>query len=73
MMQACLQTDELDSQIFNAVNDGTTISEGERSIEEWVRKMCPDTEITKSMGGRESPVCNGKMKELLGWREEYGW
>jgi hypothetical protein len=25
------------------------------------------------MGMRESPVCNKKMKDMLGFREEFGW
>ncbi|RMZ73932.1 proteasome component PRE4 [Pyrenophora seminiperda CCB06] len=73
MVHACLGRDGLGFQVFNAVNDECTVHEREGPIEDWLRRMCPSTKITRSMGSRESPVCNGKMRDLLGWREEFGW
>ncbi|KAI1551301.1 PRE1 20S proteasome alpha and beta subunit [Pyrenophora tritici-repentis] len=73
MVDACLKKDGLGYQVFNAVNDESTVHEREGGIEEWLGRMCPGTKITRSMGWRESPVCNWKMKEMLGWREEFGW
>jgi nucleoside-diphosphate-sugar epimerase len=73
MVQCCLQTDGLGFQVFNAVNDEITVPEEEGSSEVWLKKACPETEILGGLGGRESPVCNRKMKELLGFREEFGW
>ena len=73
MVQACLRTDGLGFQVFNAVNDECTVHEREGSVDEWLRKTCPRTKITRSMGERESPVCNRKMRDMLGWREEFGW
>jgi nucleoside-diphosphate-sugar epimerase len=73
MVQCCLQTDGLGFQVFNAVNDEITVPEDEGSSEVWLKKACPETEILGGLGGRESPVCNRKMRELLGFREEFGW
>ncbi|KAI4608460.1 hypothetical protein J4E80_009084 [Alternaria sp. BMP 0032] len=73
MVQCCLKTDGLGFQIFNAVNDEITVPEEEGSSGEWLRKACPETEVLAGLRGRESPVCNAKMKELLGFREEFAW
>ncbi|KAL1793091.1 hypothetical protein ACET3X_008073 [Alternaria dauci] len=73
MVQCCLQTDGLGYQVFNAVNDDITVPETEGTSEDWLRKVCPETEILRKMGDRESPVCNKKMKDMLGFREEFGW
>lgn len=73
MVEACIKTDGLGFQVFNAVNDETTIPDSEGGVEEWLRKMCPRTEIKREMGRWETPVCNRKIKEMTGWREEFGW
>jgi len=71
MVEACIRTDRLGFQVFNAVNDEISHEE-EESSEEWLRKMCPRTEVG-DMRGRESPVSNRKMREMLRWKEEFGW
>ncbi|KAF1845636.1 NAD(P)-binding protein [Cucurbitaria berberidis CBS 394.84] len=73
MVQCCLQKDGLGFQVFNAVNDEITIPEEEGSSEEWLRKVCPRTKILGKMGEREAPVSNKKMREMLGFREEFPW
>lgn len=73
IVNCCLQTDGLGFQVFNAVNDDITIEDEDGTTEEWLKKQCPSTEITRSMGARESPLCNRKIKELLGFREEFPW
>jgi hypothetical protein len=73
MVHCCLQTDGLGYQVFNAVNDDITIPETEGTSEDWLRKVCPETEILTRMGEKESPVSNKKMKDMLGFREEFGW
>ncbi|EMD91145.1 hypothetical protein COCC4DRAFT_71474 [Bipolaris maydis ATCC 48331] len=73
IVHACLQTNGLGFQVFNAVNDETTIPESEGSIEEWLRKTCPGVQMIRKMGDRDSPICNKKMKDMLGWKEEFGW
>lgn len=72
MIECCLRTDGLGYQVFNAVND--EITNGEYgSAEVFLRRMCPGTEITRKMGESEAPVCNAKMRQMLGFREEHGW
>jgi nucleoside-diphosphate-sugar epimerase len=73
MVHKCLQTNGLGFQVFNAVNDETTIPQSEGSIEDWLKKTCPDVPIVQKMGDRDSPVCNKKIKDMLGWKEEFGW
>jgi nucleoside-diphosphate-sugar epimerase len=73
IVNCCLETDGLGFQVFNAVNDEITIEDEEGSSEEWLRKMCPRTEITKDMGKRESPVSNAKARRMLGFKEEFPW
>ncbi|CAO2648803.1 Nn.00g097520.m01.CDS01 [Neocucurbitaria sp. VM-36] len=73
MVQCCVEKDGLGFQVFNAVNDEITIPEREGSSEEWLRKVCPRTEIRGKLGERESPVSNRKIREMLGFREEFGW
>lgn len=72
MIQCCLMKSGLGFQVFNAVNDEITNHEGENT-EEFLRKACPETRITRTMGRRESPISNQKMKEMLGFKEEFPW
>jgi hypothetical protein len=72
MVERCLQTDGLGFEVFNAVNDECTLPE-ERRTAEWLKEICPETEIVGELGDREAPVCNRKIKEVLGFKEEFGW
>jgi nucleoside-diphosphate-sugar epimerase len=72
MVERCLQTDGLGFEVFNAVNDECTLPEGRGTVE-WLREVCPETEIVGELGDREAPVCNRKIKEALGFREEFAW
>ncbi|KAH7391927.1 NAD-dependent epimerase/dehydratase-like protein [Pyrenochaeta sp. MPI-SDFR-AT-0127] len=73
MVNCCLQNDGLGFQVFNAVNGDITIEDEEGTTEEWLKKICPNVEITRSMGRRESPMCNRKIREVLGFKEEFPW
>lgn len=68
MIQCCLAKDGLGFQVFNAVNDEIT---NEEETEVFLQRMCPNTPLTKKLGPRESPVSNWKMKEMLGFKEEF--
>jgi hypothetical protein len=72
MVDCCLKTNGLGFQVFNAVNDEITV-DGKWSSEEWLSRMCPNTEITQEMGKRDSPVSNKKIKEMVGFKEEFPW
>ncbi|KAH7401937.1 hypothetical protein DE146DRAFT_651995 [Phaeosphaeria sp. MPI-PUGE-AT-0046c] len=73
MVNCCLGTDGLGFQVFNAVNDEITIDESEGSAKDFLTRMCPKTEIRRGMGEREAPVSNRKIKEMVGFREEFSW
>lgn len=70
MVHCCLQKDGLGYQVFNAVNDEATFDEG---TEGFLRRVCPETEVTKSIEKHEAPISNRKMREMLGFEEEFGW
>lgn len=72
IVEACIQTDGLGYQVFNAGNDESTNNE-EESTEAWLKKTCPTVPITRAMGIREAPFSNKKIKELLGFKEEFPW
>lgn len=73
MVNCGLLTDGLGFQTFNAVNDEITIDDGEGTTEEFLKRMCPNTLVVGTMGRREAPVCNAKIRDMLGFREEYPW
>ncbi|KAF2854532.1 NAD-dependent epimerase/dehydratase-like protein [Plenodomus tracheiphilus IPT5] len=72
IVQCCLQKDGLGYQVFNAVNDEITNDE-EESTEAFLRKTCPGVEIKRELGKREAPLSNMKLKDMLGFREEFPW
>ncbi|KAF2683475.1 NAD-dependent epimerase/dehydratase-like protein [Lentithecium fluviatile CBS 122367] len=72
MVDCCLQKDGLGFQVFNAVNDEITNAENGGTVG-FLRSACPEMEVAESMGQREAPVSNRKMREMLGFREEFGW
>jgi nucleoside-diphosphate-sugar epimerase len=73
MVDCCLRTNGLGFQVFNAVNDEITVGEQEGTAEEILGRMCPGTKFMRRLGEREAPVCNKKIKEMVGFREEFPW
>lgn len=71
MVDRCIRKDGLGFQVFNATND--EITNECSSTTEFLARQCPDTPFTRSMGPREAPMSNRKIKELLGFREEHNW
>jgi hypothetical protein len=47
-------------------------SNEEDGAEKFLRKQCPGTEIVRKIGPTEAPVCNAKMREMLGFKDEHG-
>lgn len=72
MVHLCIEKDGLGFQIFNAVNDEIT-NDREGSTEAFLRKTCPNTQILRKLGEKEAPMSNRKIKEMLGFREEFSW
>ncbi|KAH8731339.1 hypothetical protein GQ44DRAFT_604338 [Phaeosphaeriaceae sp. PMI808] len=73
MIECCLKTNGLGFQVFNAVNDEITIEESEGTTTQFLAKMCPNVNFIHGMGTREAPVSNRKIKEMVGFREEFPW
>lgn len=73
MCQKGLEKDGLGFQVFNAVNDEITNWEENGDVARFLARVAPQTEIVSEMGSWEAPVRNWKIKEMLGWREEFGW
>lgn len=70
MVDLCLRKDGLGYQVFNAVNDTITATV---PTEEFLRKWCPGTPLTRPMPGNEAPLSNRKIREVMGFREEHDW
>jgi len=70
IVHRCLQKDGLGFQIFNATNDSITANE---PTAEFLEKWCPHTPHLRPLIGREAPLSNRKIREVLGFREEHDW
>ncbi|KAF2740563.1 NAD-dependent epimerase/dehydratase-like protein [Polyplosphaeria fusca] len=70
MCHAALLKDGLGFQIFNAVNDEITNYE---ETEPFLRRFCPNTPFTRKIEGFDGPISNRKIREMLGFREEFPW
>jgi nucleoside-diphosphate-sugar epimerase len=70
--ERCLDVDGLGYQVFNAVNNNIT-NLANRSTEEFLRRVCPRTSISRPLEKREAPISNRKIREMLGWGERWNW
>lgn len=66
-----MQKNGLGFQVCNAVND--EITNCTPSVVEFLASLCPKTPIVRDMETRQAPVCNKKIKELLGFRQNHLW
>ena len=66
----CLQKDGLGFQLSNAVNDTIT---ADLPTAEFLAKYAPHTPATRPMGADEAPLSNGKIRNVLGFREAHPW
>lgn len=70
MFEAGLRTEGLGFQVFNAVNDEIT---NDMETGEFLRLHCPGVRVTRDLVGREAPISNAKMREMLGFRQGVSW
>lgn len=68
IVDLCVERDGLGFQIFNAVND-TIVSE--LPTAEFLRKHVPNIPVTRAMDAFEGPISNRKLRDVLGFRQEY--
>ncbi|KAL2429107.1 hypothetical protein ABEF95_013255 [Exophiala dermatitidis] len=66
----CVAKDGLGFQTFNATNDTITTA---IPTEEFLKKNCPGTPITRKMDEWEAPLSNKKIREVLGYRDVHNW
>lgn len=66
----CVKKDGLGWQVFNATNDSITTKENTKDL---LAKCAPKTKITREMGEFEAPLSNRKIREVLGFKEQYSW
>ena len=72
MVDCGIRTSGLGFQVFNAVND-ESVFDGEGSTVERLKDLGQRAEFVDEMGRREAPVRNRKIREMLGFREEFPW
>jgi nucleoside-diphosphate-sugar epimerase len=65
-----LKKDGLGFQIFNATNDEIT---NLKDTAEFLAEACPNVPFTRTMGQREAPMSNEKLKSLLNFKEQHNW
>jgi nucleoside-diphosphate-sugar epimerase len=70
IVDLCVKKSGLGFQVFNATNTGITIPEGETTTE-FLKRVAPETEIKRELEEREAPLTNRKIREVLGFKEEY--
>ena len=75
LVGCCVDTDGLGFEVFNAVSDESTFPEGKAHTVDWLRSLCPESEILdeRALSGTMAPISNEKAKRLLGFKEEYPW
>ncbi len=70
IVHLCLQKDGLGFQVFNATNDTITAN---IPTTEFLKRYCPDTPVTRTLGDNEAPLSNRKAREVLGFKEAHDW
>ncbi|OJJ98531.1 hypothetical protein ASPACDRAFT_1872018 [Aspergillus aculeatus ATCC 16872] len=71
MVERGLVVDGLGFQVFNAVNDEMT--NFEESTKAFLTRVCPGVPVTRELVGREAPVSNKKLREVLGFVQRVRW
>ncbi|MBD8894217.1 NAD-dependent epimerase/dehydratase family protein [Roseibium litorale] len=70
IVDLCIKKDGLGFQVFNAVNDTITANEPSR---DFLAQYAPGTPITGEFSGKDAPISNRKIREVLGFKEEHDW
>lgn len=70
MCHLALEKSGLGFQIFNAVNDESTVR---YPTMEFLKRECPNTPFTREMDEHEAPQSNARMRKILGFTEDYSW
>ena len=65
-----IETDGLGFQIFNAANDDVS---SDLPTKELLKRFYPDVPVKRALGEYETLLANGKVKKMLGFKEEHNW
>jgi len=66
----CIEKSGLGFQVFNATNDTITTTV---PTMEFLKKAAPNSKITREMGEWEAPLCNKKIRDVLGFKDRHNW
>ncbi|GGD46138.1 NAD-dependent epimerase/dehydratase family protein [Sinisalibacter lacisalsi] len=70
IVDLCLKKDGLGYQVFNAANDGMSVA---LSPKEVLARYYQGVPVKREIGPGESPYCNRKIREVLGFEEQHPW
>jgi nucleoside-diphosphate-sugar epimerase len=70
IVDLCLARDGLGFQVFNAGNDTNGMNLPTAEI---ITRFFPGVPVTRELGEHEALFSNRKIREVLGFREEYDW
>lgn len=70
MVTRGIETDGLGFQVFNAVNNTMT---NYQEPNELIKRVTPNAQIRRPLTGREAPLGNAKIRNMLQFKEEWDW
>jgi nucleoside-diphosphate-sugar epimerase len=70
IVRLCIETDGLGFQVFNAANDE---SSADLPTRELLKRFYPNVPLKREMGEYESLYSNKKIREVLGFKEQFSW
>ncbi|MDE0588852.1 NAD(P)-dependent oxidoreductase [Halocynthiibacter sp. C4] len=70
IVDLCLKKDGLGFEIFNAGNDSNSVA---ITNDEIVERFYSGAEVTRELGPHEALYSNRKIREVLGFKEQYNW
>lgn len=72
-----IQKSGLGFQVFNATNNTVTLPDevlGEGGVKGWLERNYGGKGVeVGEMGEREAPLCNRKIREVLGFKDVHDW
>ncbi|MCV6825114.1 MULTISPECIES: NAD-dependent epimerase/dehydratase family protein [Halocynthiibacter] len=70
IVDLCLKKDGLGFEMFNAGNDSNSVA---ITNDEIVERFYSGVEVTRALGPHEALYSNRKIREVLGFKEQYNW
>jgi nucleoside-diphosphate-sugar epimerase len=70
IVDLCLHKDGLGYQVFNAANDTNSVA---RKNADLLAEFFPNVPVTRPLGEYEGLLCNRKIRDVLGFKEQHDW